>query len=224
MKPYFFKNLDLLVLLALFCSVAGLWAFIEMADEVKEGQTQRIDEAIILLFRSAADTKDPIGPPWLEESMRDLTALGGVAVLTIATAAVAGFLILRRFWRLLLILIISSGGALALAVVLKSIFARPRPDLVEHLSYVHSSSFPSGHSMLSAAIYLTLAALLGRLVTQPRHKIYIMTVALFVTFAVGLSRIYMGVHYPSDVLAGWSAGAAWASICWLAARFFESRC
>ena len=119
--------------------------------------------------------------------------------------------------------LIATGGGLVISSVLKDIIARDRPSIVPHLSYVSTSSFPSGHSMLAAVAYLTLGSLLARLVVERRVKIYILVVALLITGLVGVSRVYMGVHYPTDVLAGWSAGLAWASICWLVARALQHR-
>jgi undecaprenyl-diphosphatase len=165
----------------------------------------------------------PIGPEWLHEAGRDLTALGGVAVLTLITVAVAGFLWLRRMFGAMLLVLAATLGGLAASSALKSTFERTRPNLVPHLSMVYTSSFPSGHSMLSATVYLTLGALLGRFVQPLRLKAYFLLVALILTFLVGVSRVYVGVHYPTDVLAGWSAGLAWALVCWLGARALQKR-
>ena len=106
--------------------------------------------------------------------------------------------------------------------ILKAAFDRPRPN-VDHYSYVVTSSFPSGHSMMSAVVYLTLGSLLTRVLPARGVKIYLIVVALLLTLLVGLSRVYMGVHYPTDVLAGWTAGLVWAMLCWLAARYLQKR-
>ena len=121
-----------------------------------------------------------------------------------------------------LVLAASTGGLL-LSTVTKTLFHRSRPDLVPRLSQVMTTSFPSGHSMLSAALYLTLGALLARTVTDLRTKVYLVVVPLILSFLVGLSRVYMGVHYPTDVLAGWMAGVVWAVFCWLVARSLQRR-
>jgi undecaprenyl-diphosphatase len=154
---------------------------------------------------------------------RDLTALGGMAVLTLLTLAVTGFLWLRRMYGAMWLVMGATLGGLLVTTALKEWFDRPRPDIVPHLSIVLSSSFPSGHSMMSATVFLTLGALLGRFVQELRLKAYFLIVALILTFLVGLSRVYMGVHWPTDVLAGWCAGFTWATLCWLAARWLQHR-
>lgn len=200
--------------------LAGVaWGFIELADEVVEGETRTVDEAVILAFRVPGDPSDPLGPPWFEESVRDVTALGSAPVLVIAVLAVVGFLALAKAWRLAIFTLAASAGGLAVSSLLKYSFDRPRPELVPHGNLIYTSSFPSGHSMMSAVIYLTLAALVVRLMERRRLKGYALGVALILTLLVGVSRLYLGVHWPSDVLAGWAAGAAWALGCWLIARW-----
>ena len=212
---------DLLLLLALLVIVGGTWGFIELADEVSEGSTRRLDDYVLRGMRRADDPSRPIGPSWLPEIGRDLTALGGVAVLTLVTLGVTGYLLIRRQrWAAMLVIIATVGG-LCLSSILKRAFSRPRPAIVPHLSDAFTSSFPSGHSMLSATVYLTLGALLARFVEQRRLKLYFLVIALLLTFLVGLSRVYMGVHYPTDVLAGWTAGLVWATLCWLVARYLQ---
>jgi undecaprenyl-diphosphatase len=214
---------DLLLLLLLLVVVLGVWSFFLIAGLVVADRTQRLDERILIALRDPADPRVPLGPPWAAEVGRDLTALGGVAFLVLVTAAVAGFLLLCRKYHALAFLLLAVGGGLLLSTLLKGRFDRPRPDVVPHLSYVGTSSFPSGHSMLSAVVYLTLGALLARLVQPVRLKVYFLAVALLLSFLVGCSRVYLGVHYPTDVLAGWAAGLAWAVLCWLVARYLQQR-
>lgn len=114
-------------------------------------------------------------------------------------------------------------GGVVVSTLLKSLFDRPRPDLVPHLSHVYTSSFPSGHSMLSAIVYLTLGSLLAAVMPSRKLKVYVLAVAIIVTVVVGASRVYLGVHYPTDVLAGWLAGLVWALLCWLIARWLQRR-
>jgi undecaprenyl-diphosphatase len=212
-----------IVYLAMLLLVGGTWGFISLADEVREGDTQKFDDWAIRALRKPDDPAIPIGPGWLREVGRDVTALGGVTVLMLFTLIVAGYMLMIHKYGAMWLIIAASLGGLIVSTLLKNLFARPRPQLVPHLSSVYTSSFPSGHSMLSACVYLTLGALLSRLVPRWRVKIFCIGVALFLTFIVGLSRVYMGVHYPTDVLAGWAAGLVWAIVCWLAARWLQRR-
>jgi undecaprenyl-diphosphatase len=214
---------ELSVLLALLVIALSVWAFVAIADEVVEGDTVRFDEWSVRALRRADDPSTPIGPHWLNEVARDMTALGGVAFLSLLTATVVGFLWLRKMYGAGMLVVVATLGGLVVSTLLKWSFDRPRPSAVPHLSSVYTSSFPSGHSMLSAAVFLTLGTLLGRFVQERKLKAYFLLVALTLTTLVGLSRVYLGVHYPTDVLAGWSAGMAWAVLCWLVARLLQQR-
>jgi undecaprenyl-diphosphatase len=214
------ENRDIAVLVVTMLLLLAALGFILVADEVGEGDTQRFDDWAVRALRSPSDPANPLGPPWLEEMARDMTALGGVLTLTLVTLVVAGYLWLNGQRRAMVFLLAATAGALVFSLALKGFFDRPRPQLVPHLSNVATTSFPSGHSMLSAAVYLTLGTLLARLVKPRRLKLYFIGVAMTLTFLVGLSRVYMGVHYPTDVLAGWMAGLGWAMLCWLLARHF----
>jgi undecaprenyl-diphosphatase len=216
-------NVELGGLLILALVVSGVWAFAILAEEVLEGDTQNLDRHLLLLLRTPGDPAQPIGPTWVQEIMRDLTALGGTAILTLATFAVAGFFLLRGKRASALYLLVAVGGGLLLSTLGKEFFARPRPDLVPHGSFVHTASFPSGHSMLSAVTYLTLGVLVARTLPQRRLKVYVLGLAALVTILVGISRVYLGVHWPSDVLAGWLAGVVWACLCILGARWLARR-
>jgi undecaprenyl-diphosphatase len=214
---------ELPVLLALCTILASLWGFAELAEEVMEGETHEFDQALLLSMRNPADLSDPIGPGWVEEIGRDITAMGGNAVLTLLTLAVVGYLLLDGKRRMALVLVVATLGALGVSTLLKNTIDRDRPDLVPHHTQVYTASFPSGHSMLSASTYLTMGALLARVQRRKRMKAYILLVAIIATLLVGFSRIYLGVHWPTDVLAGWTAGAAWAIGCWLLARWLQQR-
>lgn len=206
------------ILVPLALIAAALATFIWLLDEVGEGDTHAIDTAIILSLRAPGDPADPIGPRWLEDAVRDVTALGSAPVLVIAVLAVAGFLALARAHRLALFTLAASLGGLALSSALKYLVDRPRPELVPAEAYTFTSSFPSGHSLMAAVVYLTLAVLVVRLMERRRLKSYALGIAVLLTLLVGASRVYLGVHWPSDVLAGWAAGAGWALACWLVAR------
>jgi len=206
------------VLLALGGAATGVLAFILIAGTVFNGGFRGIDEALLLALRNPADLSDPLGPAWFEEMVRDLTALGSTAVLTLIVLAVSGFLYLTdRPRKALAVLGWSAAGAL-LSTVTKLGFARPRPDLVPHGAEVYTHSFPSGHALSSAVIFLTLGAMLALVQDSRRIKFYVLAFAVMLTVIVGLSRVYLGVHWPSDVLAGWALGAAWATLGWLVFR------
>ena len=214
-------SLELWLLSVTLLLVGGIWAFVELADEVFDGDTRKLDETILLLLRNPADHADPLGPPWFEEVMRDLTALGGSAVLVLVSVAVVGFLLLQRKKGMAFFMTAAVTGGLLLSTLLKSLFDRPRPDLVPHDSYVMTASFPSGHSMLSAVVFLTIGGLLARYIDRRRMKAYVLLLSGLTTLLVGCSRVYLGVHWPTDVLAGWTAGACWALLCWLTALVLQ---
>ncbi|MFK8250440.1 phosphatase PAP2 family protein [Ancylobacter terrae] len=210
-------------LAALMSAGLALLAFAAIADAVMEGGTHRIDEAVLRAFRNPADPADPLGPRWLEIMFVDITSLGSTTVLTLISLVVVGFLVIERKRATALFVVVSIAGGSALSLALKSGFDRPRPDLVAHLVDVHTLSFPSGHAMLSAVTYLTLGALLARSQPNRRIRIYILSVAVLLTLTIGLSRIYLGVHWPTDVLAGWCVGSAWALLCWLVALYLQRK-
>jgi undecaprenyl-diphosphatase len=209
---------ELAVMLGSLCVVASTWGFVLLASQVMKGHTKSFDEQILMALRVPGDLARPIGPEWLEETARDITALGSTVVLGLATLSVAGFLALDRRYSAMVFVVGAVVSGLILSVVLKSAFERPRPELVPHLMRAYFSSFPSGHSMMSAVVYGTLGSLLSSLVTLRRLKFYFLALAAIIAILVGLSRIYLGVHYPTDVMAGWSAGLAWSTLCWLVSR------
>lgn len=210
-------------LLSIGLSAGLLLAFGLVAEEVLEGDTAAFDRRILLLCRDPANPAHPIGPAWLLEAMRDLTSLGSTLVLVIILTAVLGYLLLAGKRGALFLVLASVVGGQALSTLLKIWFERPRPDLVANAPQVFTASFPSGHAMLSAITYLTLGALLMRLETRRGLKAYFLAFSLFLTVIVGVSRVYLGVHWPTDILAGWCVGAAWAILCWTAALWFQRR-
>lgn len=209
------------VLAGLGAAALGLWGFAAVAEETFEGETRGLDKAILLALRERADPADPIGPAWLERAVSDVTSLGGYAILTMIVLGAACYLaaIGKRANALLLVGAAASGGVLSES--LKLGFARPRPDLAPHLAFVQSASFPSGHAMLSAVIYLTLGALLARAHADRRVKLLVLSYPVALVTLVGLSRIYLGVHWPTDVLAGWFIGASWAALWWTLALWLQ---
>jgi undecaprenyl-diphosphatase len=208
------RRLESRALVALLAAAGAAWAFLALGDEVLEGDTLALDRRILLAFRAPGNPADPVGSPSLQEAMRDVTALGGFTVLTLVTVVAAAAFLLHRKVRHAVVLIVTVLLAQAGSESLKGLYGRPRPDLVPHGVYVYSASFPSGHSMLSATVYLTLAALIASLQPRRSAKVLVFVTAVLVMVAVGVSRIYLGVHWPSDVLAGWCAGAGLALVAW----------
>jgi undecaprenyl-diphosphatase len=200
----------LMALIALLLVGFGL-----IADEVGEGDSLDFDKAVLAALREPGNLQDPIGPVWVEEAARDITALGGVAFLSLLVTLIVIHFLLQRKWR--------TGAFLAFVVVagtlisnaLKAFFDRPRPDLTG-IVHVVTASFPSGHATVSAVTYLSLGVVLARASERHRMKVFYILTAIFLTGIVGLSRLYLGVHYPTDVAAGWAIGGAWAILCALA--------
>jgi undecaprenyl-diphosphatase len=198
-------------------------AFLSLGAEVIAGDTQQLDERLLAALRKPGNPAEPIGPVWLRAAAEDLTALGSATVLGLTVFAVVGFLLLQRMARTALFVLLAICGGSLLNAVLKDLFGRARPHVVPHLREVVTLSFPSGHAMTSAAVYLTLGALLMRISVRRITKFYCMAVAMLATFLVGVTRVYLGVHYPTDVLAGWLMGLSWALVCWIVERMLERR-
>lgn len=210
------------IMLAFSLPAGALWMFVELADEVLEGSTAAFDRELLLALRVTTDLSDPLGPAWLEELMRDFTALGGAGVLTLVTLNAIGYLLVVRKFRAATAVLLAVGGGIALSTALKFGFERPRPEFVAHGLRATSMSFPSGHSMMAAVVYLTIAVMLARVRPRWRVKSYIVGTAAVATVLVGLSRIYLGVHWPTDVLAGWAIGSGWAILCWLTTLLLQN--
>jgi undecaprenyl-diphosphatase len=217
------RHTEGIVLVPLLMLVLSVWAFVELTDEVTEGEAQTFDERVMRGLRERDDPRQPIGPSWLKGAALDITALGGHTVLTLVVISVTGYLILDRKRHAMWLVLIATVGGWGLSLLLKELIGRPRPSVIPHLVEVQSLSFPSGHAMMSAVVYLTLGALLAQIVQEWALRVYFLTTALILTLLVGLSRVYLGVHYPTDVLAGWSAGLTWAILCWLVARWLQRR-
>ena len=212
---------ELTVLLGSLLLILLAWGFVALAGEVLEGDTQMFDERLLQALRRSENRAVPVGPAWLEGAALDMTALGSPFVLGLFVLAISGFLLLQQSYRAALFVLLASTGGSLLNTLLKSEFSRTRPSIVPHLRDVVSASFPSGHAMTSAAVYLTLGALLMRLAKRRVTKFYCITVAMLLSGLVGVSRVYLGVHYPTDVLAGWLIGLSWALLCWLIERTLE---
>ena len=168
------------------------------------------DRAIMLGLRAWG------GPLWLREAAVDVTALGSVTVLTLVVVASAGLLVAGRHYLTALVAVLATLSGGQAVTLIKHVVHRPRPRLVEHWATVHDLSFPSGHSASSAVVYLTLAALATQTMRAGAARRYVLAAAILLVAAIGISRVYLGVHWPSDVLAGWSLGTFWALGWWLA--------
>ena len=210
----------LLLLLTLFLC---LFVFINLGILVTNGTTKQFDESVIKFFRVEGNNSLPTGPVFLTESIRDITSLGGETVIAIITIFVVGFLLLQKRYGAALLILAATIGGILISLLLKEFYGRERPDISYRLINVSTLSFPSGHSMMSAIVYLTQAAIIARIQKNRKIRIYILSIAIFLTFLIGLSRIYLGVHYPTDVIGGWTIGLAWASFCWFVAWYLQRR-
>lgn len=193
---------------------AAALVFLLLATAVAGGDTLAFDEWILHGLRTSGDLTDPIGPPWFEEMVRDITALGSTVVLTLAVIVAAGYLWMTDAPAKAAFLVAAVAMGALLNRVLKFGFARPRPEMAAHVPWVTTESFPSGHTTNSAIVYLTLGMMLARVESSYAVKLFIFSVCVAATLLVGMSRVYLGVHWPTDVLAGWAVGACWALICW----------
>ena len=214
---------ELIVLLSILLIVGGIWVTISLADAVVEGNTQELDESILLMLRESGDSNNPIGPPWVEELMRDYTALAGTGFLVLIVSAIAIYYIIQGRYKEMVFLLFAILGAYIISFLLKDFFGRPRPEFVPEGAYKYSASFPSGHALLAATTYLTLGSILAQLFKRDRLKAYVLLLATLITVLVGFTRIYLGVHFPSDVIAGWVIGTVWATMCWLGFRWLRRR-
>jgi undecaprenyl-diphosphatase len=216
------RRREINLILAFACIAGLIWGFIALADEVFEGDTEHFDRIVAAAMQGGGAGYDPIGPVWVEELARDVTALGSYAFLGFLTFGIIGyFLLTDRKPRAALVGISVSGG-LIISNLLKTVFDRARPDIPTDVK-VFSASFPSGHAMLSAVTFLTLGALLAQGSVDTRVKAYIAVLAIILTVAVGTTRVYLGVHHATDVLAGWCVGSAWALLCWTVAHWLQPR-
>lgn len=198
--------------------IAGIWIFLEIAHIANNGEPLSIEKTILLNLRHSDNPADPIGPIWIEEAARDITALGSLVVLSMLTVLTTAFLLLTGKKRAALFFLMAIASGAILSSALKEFYGRLRPDLVAHQMNTMTLSFPSGHSLLSTLTYLTIGALLASTQPKRRVKAFILLISISLAILVGLSRLYLGVHWPTDVVAGWCAGAVWALIWWKFAR------
>lgn len=174
-----------------------------------DGGAHTLDRAIMVWLRNPQALDDPLGPHWFEDVMRDMTGLGGIGIVFGASLLLGGYLALQKRRGDIAVLAFSLIGAQIVSSAAKMLIARPRPDLVSHEAQVYSASFPSGHTLMATVAWVTFAMLLAADSDDRRVRDYLLLVAWIVATAVGCSRVYLGVHWPSDVLAGWAVGALW---------------
>jgi undecaprenyl-diphosphatase len=203
---------DRTVGLLLIAGIGGLCLFGCMTVLVESGQTLYLDDLLLTSLRRASDLNVPVGPALLLDVARDITALGDVTVLALVTIVTLGYCLLTRYYTAFFMVFVAVNSGDLLMVLLKDIFKRHRPDVVPHLVAAAYTSFPSGHAMMSAIVYLTIGAILARIEPRKKVKIYLLTVFSLLSLVIGMSRIYLGVHYPSDVIAGWLAGITWGTL------------
>lgn len=211
---------DLELTFAVLLLVVLTLAFITLAGEV-EAKPFSIDERILLALREPGNPSEPIGGHALTTMMRDVTALGSGTVMGLFSVAFVGYLLLTHRPGAALLVVAAVLGGWLLNDTLKQVFDRPRPTIVPHLMSASNLGFPSGHSTIAAVFYPTIAGLTGRLVEKRRLRFYLMTLAILGSLLIGFSRVYLGVHYPSDVLGGLAVGFAWALACGIVARVLQ---
>lgn len=217
-----YSSREIVILINLFILVMALLVFTYVAKEVTSGESMGIDEWLLSYIRHDGRFL-PDENYLLTGLMTDITALGGATIIFLITAAVVFYLMIQKQYEFMWLILIATVGGALISFGLKEVFARERPPLIFHLVTVKSLSFPSGHAMMSSIVYLTQGALLAKIQSNTNLKAYILFVAIILVFLIGLSRVYLGVHYPTDVLAGWSFGLVWASLCWLAAKYLQRR-
>jgi undecaprenyl-diphosphatase len=209
---------------ALLIIATGVLSFIELADDMQELDGQSFDQAILMMMRPYPDALDrPWGPWWLPEAAADLTSLGGISVLGLFALIALGFLLIQKKPLSAVLLVVGLIGGVALSEGLKSVFARERPPVDYQMVETLNASFPSGHALLATVFYLTLGVMLTRAFPQRRLKAYALGAAITIALLIGVTRIYLGAHWATDVFAGWSIGAAWAMCLWLFAYVVERR-
>jgi len=212
------KGLEIRVLLIWFSIVGALWAFLALGNEIGEGETGALDRQLIGLLRTSSNGGGAIGPLWFKESMRDVTALGSFTFLSLMTIAVVLSLLLHRKRREGIITAVTAISSQASIEILKFLYERPRPAQILLQPLASTDSFPSGHTTESTTIFLTVATVIASLEVNDGTKFLAYAIAIFAMLAVGFSRVYLGMHWPTDVLGGWVLGTAWALAAWTALR------
>lgn len=210
-----FKKFPLPVRILVLAALSGvsIWGTLVIIDSAGDGRLQEFERSLMLNLRQPDNPAEPRGPHWLEQTAIDWTALGGIPVLSLIIVLAVSYLLLVRRPKTAAFVLGATSGGIALSFYLKTVTQRARPDFLEHLANVATSSFPSAHAMASAIVYLTLGTLLARASAHRREKRFFLWTGYLLTLAIGSTRVYLGVHYPTDVIAGWILGIFWAMIC-----------
>lgn len=197
----------LLLVVGLLLSVLALLGLSELVDEVLDGETLRADEAALhWLAGFVTDRRDV--------RALELTSLGsGTVVLTISVIS-AALLALQGVRHYALLIVVAVSGGWLLSPVLKAFFDRDRPQVVDwRVAHAGQASFPSGHAMMGMVLYVVLAFVVHRIGNRPWVSALAIAIAALLVTLIGITRVYLGVHYPSDVLAGYAVGFSWAMFC-----------
>lgn len=198
--------LGVFLVAGLILAALGTAIFVTLASHVRSGSTQAFDDSVIRWMGTHHS-------PRLDAVMLEVTALGTGTVVMMVVAVAALFLVLTQHKYSAILLLASTFGGIVLNGVLKLGFNRPRPSLFVPAVHTVSSSFPSGHAMSAAIVYSTVAYLAARLHRRKWARWLVMGAALILIALISFSRMYLGVHYPSDVIAGVAVGLAWAGFC-----------
>lgn len=199
----------------------GVLTFVAIADDLTEADGQAFDGLVLAWMQPVAG--QPRGPWWLHEAAADLTSLGGISVLALFAVVAIGILLILRKRLSAVLLVTGLAGGVVLSEGLKGLFERQRPPADYQAVDTLNASFPSGHALLATVFYLTVAVLMTRAFPRRRLKVYVLGVGILFALLVGLTRVYLGAHWASDVLAGWCVGAAWAMVLWLVSYAVERR-
>ena len=202
------------LIIAFIVLAAALLAVVRFGSEIREDGTSSFDRWLLLSLRQPGNLSAPIGPAWLRPVFVDITALGSGAALTLLTVSVVGYLLVAKRWITSALVAAATISGSLIEHFLKIGFARARPTIVPHFVEIHSLSYPSGHAMNSAVAFLTSGTLLACVQKTRSPRIYVMTAAMVFTVLIGCSRVYNGVHWPTDVIAGWAIGGSWALLWW----------
>jgi undecaprenyl-diphosphatase len=212
---------EIAALAALLVVTLGVMTFVEVADDATEADGQAFDMAVLTWLQPVPG--DARGPWWVEEAAADLTSLGGISVLALFAVIAVIFLVMQRKRLSALLLVLGLAGGVALSEGLKAVFERARPPAAYQAVETINASFPSGHALLSTVFYLTLGVMLTRAFARRRFKAFALGCGVALALIIGLTRVYLGAHWASDVIAGWCAGAAWAMALWLVSYAVERR-